>query len=88
MHNGLSQVYCIKPEGRMHWYTKGTGYLYNEINTYFEIMIGEENQTIYIKYFFLLKEDKNELQYESLRMKFSFWNMEKRFYLHIKLLHM
>ena len=23
MYNGLSQVYCIKPEGRIHYYTKG-----------------------------------------------------------------
>ena len=23
MYNGLSQVYCIKPEGRIHLYTKG-----------------------------------------------------------------
>ena len=23
MYNGLSHVYCIKPEGRIHWYTKG-----------------------------------------------------------------
>ena len=23
MYNGLSQVYCIKPNGRIHWYTKG-----------------------------------------------------------------
>ena len=22
MYNGPSQVYCIKPEGRIHWYTK------------------------------------------------------------------
>ena len=23
MYNGLSQVYCIEPEGRIHQYTKG-----------------------------------------------------------------
>ena len=23
MYNGLSQVYCIKPVGRLHYYTKG-----------------------------------------------------------------
>ena len=23
IYNGLSQVYCIKPEGRIHKYTKG-----------------------------------------------------------------
>ena len=23
MYNGLSHVYWIKPEGRIHWYTKG-----------------------------------------------------------------
>ena len=23
MYNGLSQVYCIEPEGRIHYYTKG-----------------------------------------------------------------
>ena len=23
MYNGLSQVYCIKPEGRIYWYIKG-----------------------------------------------------------------
>ena len=23
MYNELSQVYYIKPEGRIHWYTKG-----------------------------------------------------------------
>ena len=26
MYNGLSQVYCIKPEERIHSYTKGKGY--------------------------------------------------------------
>ena len=25
IYNGLSQVYCIKPEGRIHSYTKGVG---------------------------------------------------------------
>ena len=23
MYNGLSEVYCIKPEGKIHYYTKG-----------------------------------------------------------------
>ena len=23
MNNGLSEVYCINPEGRIHYYTKG-----------------------------------------------------------------
>ena len=44
--NGQSGVYYNKPEGRIYCYTKG--YLYNELNTYFEIMIGEEKQTIYV----------------------------------------
>ena len=23
VYNGPAQVYCIKPEGRIHWYNKG-----------------------------------------------------------------